>query len=155
MVIGDTVALSQPTISRIVFRVSALLASLIRETIKMPTTQERKNENYQLFRILGYGNGAIGLPGIDGAIDCTHIRLTHTRFYRIDEVYRNRKGYFSLNVQVCYYNSSQQIKVILGAFHLATQVISIIVSLMFAVVEKKKNRMMLVRLVSLNGKHPV
>nr|XP_012224567.1 PREDICTED: putative nuclease HARBI1 [Linepithema humile] len=99
MVIGDTVALSQPTISRIVFRVSALLASLIKESIKMPTSQERKNENYQLFRILGYGNGAIGLPGIDGAIDCTHIRLTHTRFHRIDEVYRNRKGYFSLNVQ--------------------------------------------------------
>lgn len=104
-VIGDTLALSQPTISRIIFRVSALLASLIREVIKMPTTEERINENYQLFRALGYGNGAIGLPGIDGAIDCTHIRLTYTRFRNIDEVYRNRKGYFSLNVQVSYYNS--------------------------------------------------
>lgn len=100
MVIGDTVSLSQPTISRIILRVSTLLASLINETIKMPLTQERRNDNHQLFRVLGYGNGAIGLPGIDGAIDCTHIRLTHTRFRGLDEIYRNRKGYFSLNVQV-------------------------------------------------------
>lgn len=103
-VIGDTLALSQPTISRIIFRVSALLAGLIKEVINIPTTEERKNENYRLFRILGYGNGAIGLPGIDDAIDCTHIRLTYTRFYGIDEVYRNRKGYFFLNVQVCITN---------------------------------------------------
>ncbi|KYQ52449.1 Putative nuclease HARBI1 [Trachymyrmex zeteki] len=99
MVVGDTVLLSQSIVSRIIFRVSALLASLIKEIIQIPTTQERRNENHQLFRVLGYGNGAIGLPGIDGAIDCTHIRLTHTRFHRLDEVYRNRKGYFSLNVQ--------------------------------------------------------
>lgn len=94
-------AVSQSTISRIIFRVSALLSSLIREVIKMPTTQERKTENHMLFRTLGYGNGAIGLPGIDGAIDCTHIRLIHTKFEDLDEIYRNRKGYFSLNVQVC------------------------------------------------------
>lgn len=66
----------------------------------MPSTQMRKNENCQLFQRLGYGNGAIGLPGIDGSIDCIHIRLVHTRFQNLDEVYRNRKGYFSLNVQV-------------------------------------------------------
>lgn len=68
----------------------------------MPATQERKSENYELFKRLGYGDAAIGLPGIDGAIDCTHIRLTYTRFQDRDEIYRNRKGYFSLNVQVCY-----------------------------------------------------
>lgn len=67
----------------------------------MPPTQERQNENHELFRVLGYGAGAIGLPGIDGAIDCTHVHLTHTRFQNLDEMYRNRKGYFSLNVQVC------------------------------------------------------
>lgn len=94
--------LSQPTISRIVFRVSILFASLIGDVIKMPITEERKNENHELFRKLGYGNGAIGFPGIDGAIDCTHIRLVHTRFNGINEIYRNRKGYFSLNVQVCH-----------------------------------------------------
>lgn len=38
---------------------------------------------------------------VDGAIDCTHVRLTPTRFQGVNEIYRNRKGYFSLNVQVC------------------------------------------------------
>jgi hypothetical protein len=41
----------------------------------------------------------VGLPGIDGAIDYTHVRLTNTVFQRHAEVYRNRKGYFSFNVQ--------------------------------------------------------
>lgn len=40
------------------------------------------------------------LPTVDGAIDCTHVRLVSTQFQNIDEVYRNRKGYLSLNVQV-------------------------------------------------------
>ena len=42
-----------------------------------------------------------GMPGVIGCIDCTHIALqmpTHPR----PEIFRNRKGYFSLNVQaVC------------------------------------------------------
>lgn len=93
-------SVSQPTVSRIVFRVSVILASKINDYIKMPQTQEAKLENQRLFECLGYGNGAIGIPGVDGAIDCTHIRLVHTRFHNINEVFRNRKGYFSLNVQV-------------------------------------------------------
>lgn len=98
VVLEDTIAVSQPTVSRIILRVSALLASLIGETLKMPVTQERINENNKLFRNLGYGDGAIGLPGIDGVIDCTHVRLTHTN-QGLNEIFRNRKGYFSLNVQ--------------------------------------------------------
>lgn len=66
----------------------------------MPTSDESRSENRRLFKELGRGPGGIGFPSIDEAIDCTHIRLTHTRFQNIDEVYRNRKGYFSLNVQV-------------------------------------------------------
>jgi len=67
----------------------------------MPSTQDAIRENQRLFREIGRRDGGIGLPGIDGAIDCTHVRLTGTRFQNIDEVYRNRKGYMSLNVQVC------------------------------------------------------
>lgn len=66
----------------------------------MPSTPDTIRENHRLFKEIGRGNRSIGLPGIDGAIDCTHIRLTGTRFHNIDELYRNRKGYFSLNVQV-------------------------------------------------------
>jgi ABC-type uncharacterized transport system permease subunit len=53
-----------------------------------------------MFKELGYGHGGIGLPCIDGALDCTHIRLFSNNFGGIAEIYRNRKGYFSLNVQV-------------------------------------------------------
>lgn len=63
-------------------------------------SEETRLENRQLFRQLGANRDGIGLPAIDGAIDCTHIRLSHTKFENIQEVYRNRKGYFSLNVQV-------------------------------------------------------
>ena len=48
------------------------------------------------------GAGVIGIPGVNGSIDCTHIRLISTRFQNLDEIYRNGKGYFSLNVQVKY-----------------------------------------------------
>ena len=66
----------------------------------MPRDVDARMENRRLFLDLGKGNGAIGLPGVDGAIDCTHVRLVNTRFQNIAEVFRNRKGYFSLNVQV-------------------------------------------------------
>lgn len=97
---GDVIQISQSTISRIIFRVSCLIASNINRYIKMPVSDQARSENKRLFKELGRGLGAIGLPSIDGAIDCTHIWLTHTRFQNIDEIYRNRKGYFSLNVQV-------------------------------------------------------
>lgn len=69
----------------------------------MPSSVEQINETHDLFKKLGYGHRAVGLPGVDGAIDCTHVRLTQCRFENIDEIYRNRKGYFSLNVQVMFY----------------------------------------------------
>lgn len=100
LLLGDTHLILQPTISRTVYRVSLLIASLITEYIKFPASRAGQMENYRLFHDLGRGNGGIGLPCVDGAIDCTHIRLTSTRFQNIDEIYRNRKGYFSLNVQV-------------------------------------------------------
>lgn len=79
---------------------STLLASNINRYIKISTSDEAKHENRRLFKEHGRGPGAIGLPYIDGAIDCTHVRLVHTKLQNIEEIYRNRKGYFSLNIQV-------------------------------------------------------
>ncbi|XP_071576506.1 putative nuclease HARBI1 [Temnothorax nylanderi] len=100
LVLGDIITISQPTILRIVFRVSILLASYINRYIKIPSSEESRSVNKRIFRELGRGHGGIGLPSIDGAIDCTHIRLVHTRLQNVDEIFRNRKGYFSLNVQI-------------------------------------------------------
>lgn len=102
---GDIIQVSQATVSRIVFRVSILIARYINQYIKMPISDETRSKNKRLFKEHGYGPRAIGFPCIDGAIDCTHIRLIHRRFQAIDEVFGNRKGYFSLNVQVCIYIS--------------------------------------------------
>ncbi|XP_029179206.1 putative nuclease HARBI1 [Nylanderia fulva] len=97
---GDLMKLPQPTISRIIFRVTMILASYLNSHVKFVTHEGAIQENRRLFKELGYGRfGAIGLPYIDGAIDCTHIRLLSNNFGGLAEMYRNRKGYFSLNVQ--------------------------------------------------------
>lgn len=101
LIVGDVARISQSTISRIIYHVSTLLASNINQYIRMPISDEAKSENKRLFKQLGCGPGAIGLPNIDGAIDCTHVRLVHTTLQNIKETFRNRKEYFSLNVQVC------------------------------------------------------
>jgi len=84
--IGDVIQISQPTISRIIFRVSTLIASYINCYIKMPKSDKARSENKRLFKEMGYVHGEIGFLSIDGAIDCTHIRLVHTRFQNIDEI---------------------------------------------------------------------
>ncbi|KYN09829.1 Putative nuclease HARBI1 [Trachymyrmex cornetzi] len=104
LVSADIIKISQPSISRIISRVSVLLAPNIHHVIKMLSSVEQINVNHTLFQNMGYENGATGLPGVDGAIDCTHIRLTHTRFQGIEEIYRNRKGYFSLMYSNYTYN---------------------------------------------------
>lgn len=92
--------LPQCTISRIIFRVTVLLATYLNTYVKFATSEAAVQENRRLFKELGFGRGTIGLPCINGAIDCTHIRLLGNNFGGLGEMYRNRKGYFSLNVQV-------------------------------------------------------
>lgn len=60
--------------------------------IKLPETYEKKMElKVQFYSVARF-------PKVIGAIDCTHIKLqSPSREY--GEQYRNRKGYFSLNVQ--------------------------------------------------------
>lgn len=41
------------------------------------------------------------MPGIGGCIDCTHIKIQNPGGPD-SEAFRNRKGYFSLNVQVSF-----------------------------------------------------
>lgn len=77
---GDLMKLPQPTISRIIFRVTIILASYLNTYIKFVTNPAVMQENRRQFKELGFGYGGIGLPCIDGAIDCTHIRLLGNNF---------------------------------------------------------------------------
>lgn len=47
-------ALSQPTISRIIFRVTIILATYLNNYVKFPTNQAIIQENRRLFKELGY-----------------------------------------------------------------------------------------------------
>lgn len=69
--------------------------------INMPKTQTEMQEVQ-----IGF-NRRSKFPKVIGAIDCTHIRIQSPNS-NIGEQFRNRKGYFSFNVQaVC--NSKMEI----------------------------------------------
>jgi hypothetical protein len=65
LVNGDLISVSQSTVSRIIHRVSAQIASLIHEVIKMPSTEAAMITNRDLFRHLGAGREGIGLLGLN------------------------------------------------------------------------------------------
>ncbi|KAH7939292.1 hypothetical protein HPB52_010135 [Rhipicephalus sanguineus] len=54
-----------------------------------------------------------GFPGVAGCIDCTHIRIKSPGGPNA-EVYRNRKGYFSINVQAITGPQLQFLDVVIG-----------------------------------------
>lgn len=91
--IGDHFNVSKQSCGRIVHKVSHYLALLGRDFIKMPNNGQKRNYvSSTFFKICGF-------PNVIGAIDGTHIRLQSPGGENA-EIYRNRKGYFSLNVQV-------------------------------------------------------
>ena len=89
---GDFCGVSVATASRIVKKVSEAIAGLSRKYIHMPCSEEAqdrtKREFYDIARF----------PRVIECIDCTHIRLQSPGGGDA-EFFRNRKGYFSLNVQ--------------------------------------------------------
>lgn len=90
-VVGDTVNVSKATVCRVVERVTCAIALLRRQYVRMPTAQERPTVAARFFDIAGF-------PRIIGAVDCTHVKINSPGGSRA-ELYRNRKGFFSINVQ--------------------------------------------------------
>ncbi|CAI6344057.1 unnamed protein product [Macrosiphum euphorbiae] len=92
-VCGDLRGIDQSTVSRIIKRVSHEIASRFRDHVKFPQTEaEWSVIRQQFFEIAG-------MPGVGGCIDCTHIKIQNPGGIN-GEVFRNRKGWFSLNVQL-------------------------------------------------------
>lgn len=88
---GDLIGISQPTVSRTVRQVIKEIAKHSREFIKFPSEEELiyvKNQFYQ----------RCGIPCVIGAIDCTQIPIASPGGENA-EVFRNRKGFFSINMQ--------------------------------------------------------
>lgn len=93
VVTGDLVNVSQPTVSRVVSTVSAVIAAtLFPALVKFPEARD-------IHRVMHAFYGIAQFPGVTGCIDCTHVRIKSPGGEHA-EVFRNRKGYFSFNVQV-------------------------------------------------------
>ncbi|KAI4455158.1 hypothetical protein MML48_9g00000572 [Holotrichia oblita] len=91
-VIGDTGSMSQTTVHRIIQKVSENLARNLRQYVKFPD-RNGMNNNRNLFFEIG------GFPGVSGCVDGTHIEIKNPGGENA-EVFRNRKGWMSLNIQV-------------------------------------------------------
>ncbi|XP_023310355.1 putative nuclease HARBI1 [Anoplophora glabripennis] len=91
--VGDFVGVYKTTAGRIIRRVTEALVSLRPNYIKFPRNEDemriKKQGFYQLARF----------PRVLGAIDCTHIRIQSPGGDNA-EFFRNRKNFFSINVQV-------------------------------------------------------
>ncbi|XP_034836283.1 putative nuclease HARBI1 [Maniola hyperantus] len=84
--VADFVGVSASTAGRIVRDISIAIASLYDEYVVVD--QQSAEKFYRIARF----------PRVLAAIDCTHIRI-QSPCHVIGEEFRNRKGYFSLNVQ--------------------------------------------------------
>ena len=90
--VGDFCVVSISAASRAVKEVSTAIASLSKAFIKFP--QDTRNTVAKFYNIAKF-------PKVVGAIDCTHVRIQSPGGDDA-EIYRNRKGFFSFNVQaVC------------------------------------------------------
>jgi hypothetical protein len=69
------------------------IANHLDEWVAMPVTEEETNNFKRRF---------YSIRRFPGVIGCTHIPIINPGG-ELAEVYRNRKGWFSLNVQVCLY----------------------------------------------------
>lgn len=97
---GDIIGIDQSTVCRIVHNISRLIACNRNRYIKFPATfDEIRRSKQRFFDIAGF-------PCVVGAIDCTHVKIVSPGG-ESPEIYRNRKGFFSLNVQ-CVCNADLQ-----------------------------------------------
>ncbi|KAJ3665528.1 hypothetical protein Zmor_001020 [Zophobas morio] len=92
--VGDTFGVHKSTACIIIQRVVRKIAALKPQYIKMPTQAELQNVKLGFYRLRR-------MPNVIGAIDCSHIRIESPGGLEA-EVFRNRKNYFSINIQaVC------------------------------------------------------
>lgn len=93
MVIGDLFNVHKSTICRVLKRVTHHIAVLRPDFVHMPRTgQEMRQTKAKFFNICAF-------PGVLGCVDGTHVPIESPGGNE-GELYRNRKTWFSINVQV-------------------------------------------------------
>jgi len=84
--------LSQPTVSRIVKDISLRIAKHLRTWVKFPQADQVEIIKRKFYEVARF-------PGVTMAMDCTHIPISSPGGENA-EVFRNRKGWMSFNVQL-------------------------------------------------------
>ncbi|GFQ69745.1 nuclease HARBI1 [Trichonephila clavata] len=92
LAIADLFDVSQPTVCRVVHRVSEAIASLLPDFIHLSVNREEcKTVSRKFFNIAGF-------PKVIGALDGTFVRIISPGGEDVER-FRCRKSYFALNVQ--------------------------------------------------------
>ncbi|KAH7967069.1 hypothetical protein HPB49_022150 [Dermacentor silvarum] len=94
VVSGDLVYVSQPTVSRVVTRVSTMIAAtLFPALVKFPNAGKMREVMHQFYTKAKF-------PRVTGCIDCTHVCIKSSG-RDAAKVFHNKKGYFSSTMQSC------------------------------------------------------
>ena len=91
LVAGDPLQVTQPTACRAIHRVTNGLCRKIKDFVKFPDENSLPRIKDGFFNIRGF-------PGVIGCVDGTHIWIIGP--HENEKDYVNRKGYYSINVQV-------------------------------------------------------
>ncbi|XP_066984532.1 putative nuclease HARBI1 isoform X2 [Macrobrachium rosenbergii] len=89
--VGDAYNISQCKVSTSLKTVARAIANMSPQYIKFPAGNDLRQKMMDFQSIAGF-------PGVIGTIDCTHIPILKPSLPN-SEIYRCRKGFFSLNVQ--------------------------------------------------------
>lgn len=89
---GDFIGIHKSTASRIVKLVSNEIANLYPQFVRFSNNTNDTNKVKQEFYNISK------FPKVIGALDCTHVKIKSTGGDNA-ETYRNRKNFFSINVQ--------------------------------------------------------
>ncbi|XP_041472595.1 putative nuclease HARBI1 [Lytechinus variegatus] len=88
---GDTLCISQPSVSKIITQVTDALLTKLHQFVHLPNDVERRQNMDRFFGIANF-------PGIVGLIDGTHVRIQEPT--ENEDQFVNRKRYHSINVQI-------------------------------------------------------
>jgi nuclease HARBI1 len=93
LVVGDTFLLHKSTVCRILHTVTAAIGKLQSKYVLFPSKIEQRRD------VMNNFHASSSMPEVIGAVDCAHIAIQSPGSCDA-EIYRNRKGYFSINVQL-------------------------------------------------------
>lgn len=92
LAMGDFIGIGESAMSKVVLKVATAIAKLLPKYVHFPQSLAERRETFEDFYQIA------GFPRVMGAIDGTHVKIQSPGGHDA-ELFRNRKRYFSINVQ--------------------------------------------------------